>query len=286
MDIAVELKRVVKKYGNITVLNDITLSIPEGSIFGLVGPNGAGKTTLIKILSGALQPNSGEVRVLGLHPIKDKWKLREKLGYMPQFPAIYDDLTARENILFFGRAHKIEDLENKTNEILKFAEIPSQNHQLVRDFSGGMKKRVSLCCTLIHNPKIIILDEPTAAIDPYLKIESWKLFRKLAKSGATLIISTHIMEEALLCDAIAVLRAGKLIITDSPKRILEKGSTRINVTSAGKNVELTIDSKSDSLAKELQKFGLDSSISSLDIQAQNLEEIILSFIENASNQQP
>jgi ABC-2 type transport system ATP-binding protein len=172
---AIEINNLSKNYGKLKAIKNMDLVVPKGSIYGLVGPNGAGKTTLIKVLVGSLRPSTGLTKVLGLDPLKDKWKLRRKIGYMPQSAALYDDLTARDNIMFFGKAQDVPDLKKKTEEILSFAELNSRADDRVGTFSGGMKKRVSLCCALIHTPEIIFLDEPTAAVDPHLKVQSWIL---------------------------------------------------------------------------------------------------------------
>lgn len=286
MTTAVTIKNLFKYYGKLRALDNIQLTVPEGAIYGLVGPNGAGKTTLIKTLVGALKPSSGTVQVLGLDPLQDKWKLRSQVGYMPQAPALYDDLSAKRNILFFGAAQQVPDLEKKANEILAFAELTNRADDLVRTFSGGMKKRVSLCCALIHQPKIIFLDEPTAAIDPHLKIQSWNLFRQLAKSGITLFISTHLMDEALLCDKVTILGNGEIIAVDTPQKILERGKTRIEFSENGEIKETLIDSTPESLAKELQKLGLKQGISSLSLHPDNMEQIVLSIIEEKGKSEP
>jgi ABC-2 type transport system ATP-binding protein len=148
---AIEIDNLSINYGKLRALNCINLHAPEGTIYGLVGPNGAGKTTLIKALVGSLRPTSGFTKVLGLDPLKDKWKLRKQIGYMPQALALYDDLSARDNILFFGKAQDVPDLKKKTDEILAFAELTSRANDKVGTFSEGMKKRVSLCCALIHH---------------------------------------------------------------------------------------------------------------------------------------
>lgn len=134
MRTAVEIENLRKDYGNLQALNKITLRVPQGSIYGLIGPNGAGKTTLIKALVGALKPTSGIVKVLGMDPLRDKWKLRGQIGYMPQSPSLYDDLSAKRNILFFGSAQHIPDLEKKTSDILSFAELTDRSDDLVRNF--------------------------------------------------------------------------------------------------------------------------------------------------------
>ena len=283
---AVEIKNLFKDYGKLRALDNIILNVPEGAIYGLVGPNGAGKTTLIKTLVGTLKPAKGQVKVLGLDPLQDKWKLRKQIGYMPQTPALYDDLSAKKNIIFFGAAQNVPDLEKKADDILAFAELTNRANDLVRTFSGGMKKRVSLCCALIHQPKIVFLDEPTAAIDPHLKIQSWNLFRQLAKRGVTLFISTHLMDEALLCDKVAILRNGEIIALDTPQKILERGKTILKFSESGEIKESVINSTPESLAKELQKLGLNQNITSISFNPDNIENIVLDIISEKEKPEP
>jgi ABC-2 type transport system ATP-binding protein len=283
---AVEIVNLYKNYGKLHALTNIMLNVPEGTIYGLVGPNGAGKTTLIKTLVGTLKPTTGNVKVLGLDPLQDKWKLRKQIGYMPQTPALYDDLSAKRNILFFGAAQNVPDLEKKTDDILAFAELTNRANDLIRTFSGGMRKRVSLCCALIHQPKIVFLDEPTAAIDPHLKIQSWNLFRQLAKTGVTLFISTHLMDEALLCDKVTILGNGEIIAVDTPQKILERGKTILKFSESGEIKESIIDSTPESLAKELQKLGLNQNITSISFHPDNIENIVLDIISKKENSEP
>lgn len=281
---AVEIKNLNKSYGKINALNNINLEVPEGSIYGLLGPNGSGKTTLIKALVGALLPTSGEIKVLGSEPVRDKWIIRKQIGYMPQSPALYEDLSARDNILFFGKLQNVKDLERKVEDILAFTELTNRADDLVRTFSGGMKKRVSLSCALIHEPKIIFLDEPTAAVDPHLKRESWALFRKLANKGVTLFISTHLMDEAMFCDKVCILRQGKIIAMDTPEKILETGKTKLQISENGQIQTSKIDSTPENLAMELQKFGLNKDVDAINIQPDNIEEIILAIINKQEKQ--
>lgn len=276
--IAVEIKKLSKKYGKLRALNNVNLDVPQGTIYGLVGSNGAGKTTLIKALVGSLKPTEGFARVLGLDPLNDKWKLRQQIGYMPQSPALYDDLSAKNNILFFGKAQTVPELKRKTDEILAFAELTSRANDKVGTFSGGMKKRVSLCCALIHDPKIIFLDEPTAAVDPYLKMQSWILFRKLAERGVTLFVSTHLMDEAMLCDKVTILHNGEILAVDTPQKILERGKTKLKISVNGGEKVSVIDSTPEHLASELKRFGLEKNISSIQLHSDNIEDIILSIV--------
>jgi len=276
---AIEISDLSKKYKNIIALNHLNLEVPEGAIYGIVGSNGAGKTTLIKALVGSLRPTSGWVKVVGLDPLKDKWKLRKQIGYMPQAPALYDDLSARQNILFFGNAQNLSDLKKKTDEILSFAELTLRANDKVETLSGGMKKRVSLCCSMIHNPKILFLDEPTSAIDPHLKKQSWILFRKLAQSGVTIFISTHQMDEAILCDKVTILSNGEILAVDTPYNILQLGKTKLKIMFNGEEKIDIINSTSEDLANELKKFGLNKNVSSVELQSDNIDQIILSILK-------
>lgn len=279
------IKNISKKYGKLSALKNVNLDVPEGTIYGLVGPNGAGKTTLIKALVGALKPTEGNAKVLGLNPLKDKWVLRKQIGYMPQSSALYDDLSARDNVMFFGKGQNVPDLKKKTDEILSFAELTSRANDKVGTFSGGMKKRVSLCCALVHNPKILFLDEPTAAVDPHLKMQSWILFRKLAQQGVTIFVSTHLMDEALLCDKVTILRNGEILAVDTPQKILERGKTKMKVLANGEEKLSVIDSTPKSLAEELKKFGLEKSVSSIELHSENIEDIILAIVREKAKEE-
>lgn len=277
---AVEVRELRKSYGKVEALRSVDLIVQRGTIFGLVGPNGAGKTTLIKALIGALKPTGGTIRVLGLDPLDQRWALRRQIGYMPQSTALYEDLSARANILFFNRAQPIEDLAEKVDEILIFTELSDRADDHITTFSGGMKKRVSLACALVHQPTIIILDEPTAAVDPHLRFRMWQLFRELASQGKTLFISTHLMEEATMCDRVAVLRQGEIIADDSPAAILEAGHARLVVRRREQEVEEIIAATPEALAKGLHPFGLASDVEAVIVDPDTLEHVILGIIQD------
>ncbi len=278
MSNSVQIRSLNKSYGKFSVLKDVTLEVPEGSIFGLIGPNGAGKTTLIKAMVGALKINSGEISVLGKDPLKNSWELRRQIGYMPQSPSLYGDLSAKQNISFFGKAQKITNLEKEVDKILEFTELTGRANDPVRNFSGGMQKRVSLACALIHSPRIIFLDEPTAAVDPHLKQRSWELFKELSRKGVTIFVSTHLMDEALLCDKITILRQGQVLAVDTPQNFLARGKTRIRYEKNGQTHELISGSDTSSLAKEMQKIGLDANIAKIEIEQDNIENIVLQIV--------
>lgn len=276
---AVEVSDLKKVYGKVTALKGVDLRVQSGTIFGLVGPNGAGKTTLIKALVGALRPSAGTIRVLGLDPLEQRWALRRQIGYMPQSTALYDDLSARANILFFNRAQPVDDLPAKVDDILAFTELTDRADDPINTFSGGMKKRVSLACALVHQPRIIFLDEPTAAVDPHLRSRMWGLFRTLVRQAATIFISTHLMEEALLCDQVAVLRQGAIIADDRPSHILEAGRARLAVHHHGQKEEQTIASTPEALASGLRPYGLAPEVEAVSVEADSLEDVIVAIIE-------
>jgi ABC-2 type transport system ATP-binding protein len=276
---SIEVSGLTKKYGRVEALGGAGLSVGRGEVFGLVGPNGAGKTTLIKALVGALRPSGGTARVMGLNPLKDRAELRQRIGYMPQGPALYEDLTARGNVGFFGAAHRTPDLKKKVDEVMHFADLSGRADDPVHTFSGGMKRRVSLACALLHRPEVIFLDEPTAAVDPQLRSRFWKTFRELAGEGTTLFISTHLMEEAMLCDRIAILRKGRIIATDTPRSILEEGRTRLTVEQDGREQEETIGGHPEDLAAALRPYGLQPGVTAIDVETDSPEAVVLSLIE-------
>ena len=279
---AISITGLVKSYGKVTALQGIDLAVPQGMIYGVVGPNGAGKTTLIKTLVGVARPTSGTARVLELDPLNDKWALRKQIGYMPQDAALYETLSARDNITFLGKAQSVKNLDQKVDEVIAFTELASRARDPIHTFSGGMKKRVSLACALIHQPKVLFLDEPTAAVDPQLRARSWALFRKLAKNGTTLFISTHLMDEALLCDRVTILNQGRVILVDSPQNIMQRGKTRLSVTSPNGSSETEFESTPEAMAQKLHEFGLPNDISSIKIESSTLEEIVLEIIRDDS----
>ena len=279
---AISITALVKSYGKVTALQSIDLTVPQGMIYGVVGPNGAGKTTLIKTLVGIARPTSGTVRVLELDPLNDKWALRKQIGYMPQDAALYETLSARDNINFLGKAQSVKNLDHKVDEVIAFTELVSRARDPIHTFSGGMKKRVSLACALIHQPKVLFLDEPTGAVDPQLRARSWELFRKLAKDGTTLFISTHLMDEALLCDKVTILNHGKVVLVDSPQNIMQRGKTRLSVTTPDGRSEAEIESTPEAMAQKLREFGLPNDISSIKLGPSTLEEIVLEIIREDS----
>ena len=272
---AIEVRNVIKHYGKIIALQGLSLSVPAGEIFGLLGANGAGKSTLIQILVGALNADSGEVQVLGMSPQKQKHDLRLSVGYMPQQPALYEDLTARDNVRFFSKARHIPDLEGRISEILDFLLLGNRADEPVYRFSGGMKQRLSLACALVHRPKLLLLDEPSTGVDPKLRDSLWEHFHQLAKQGVSILISTHQMDEALHCDRVAVMRGGQVLASDAPTALLATGHAKVKLWRGDSVEELEFSNYRSELPKQL---GIDNRYSKIEIQEDSLETIVLRLI--------
>ena len=276
---AITVSHLSKDYGKIHALRDVNLNILAGKITGIVGPNGAGKTTLIKAIIGALQPTQGSISVLGLDPIKQRWDLRKKLGYMPQEMALYDDLSARENVTFYARLHHIENPREHADKLLTELDLGKRLQSPMHTLSGGMKKRVSLACALVHNPKLLLLDEPTAALDPMLKRSLWGRFKKLAAQGKTLLITTHLMDEAMLSDSVILLQQGVVIAQDSPRALVETGASVVQFRTEENKWDESVPAEGHAIAQLLHKHGLSKEIKSVDIHAENLEDVMVTKLK-------
>jgi len=216
---------IVQKNKN-TILDGLDFDTKEGSLTGLIGPSGSGKTTLMRTIVG-VQEYSGTLRVLG-NNAGDKC-LRSKIGYVTQTPAIYSDITVAQNIEYFAIIVGAD--KTKVHEIIKTVELEDQTRQLVGNLSGGQKARVSLAVALLGEPELLVLDEPTVGLDPVLREKLWQLFRSLAQSGKTLLISSHVMDEADRCDELLLLRDGRVLWNDNRKKLLQSTKTT-NVNNA------------------------------------------------------
>lgn len=210
----IELINLVKRYNRDLAVDNVSLKIEDGEIFGLLGPNGAGKSTTIKMIMGLLKPNSGEITVNGMDITKKSLEIKKILGLVPQDLAIYDSISARENVEYFGKLYGLrgKDLKSKVNEALEFTGLLERQKVKPKKFSGGMKRRLNIACAIMHNPKIIIMDEPTVGIDPQSRNHILEAVRELNKRGATILYTSHYMEEAeAICDRIGIIDHGRLI---------------------------------------------------------------------------
>jgi ABC-2 type transport system ATP-binding protein len=215
------VRNLEKDFGEFKAINNLSLRVKHGEIYGLLGPNGAGKTTAIKILCGLLRPSSGEVYVLGTK-VPDPG-MASSVGYMPQELALYRNLTVHENLAFYGEVFGLSKREIETREqaLLKLVDLEASKDVLIDQLSGGMQHRISLACTLLHQPRLLFLDEPTVGVDPDLRASFWRYFEGLRDAGITMLITTHYMDEARHCDRIGFMREGRLIAEGSPRELLE-----------------------------------------------------------------
>jgi ABC-2 type transport system ATP-binding protein len=212
-----------KTFDSEPAVQDVNLEIPPGIIFGFIGPSGCGKTTTIRLLTGVYTPSTGDVRVLGLSPLEFDQQLRARIGYMPLHFVLYRDLSVWENLNFaasvygvgLGRAEGFERL-------LDFVELKDHRRKLVRNLSGGMQRRLSLAATLVHNPELLFLDEPTSGIDPVLRRKFWDHFRDLQEQGRTLFITTQYVSEAAYCDFVGIMDGGRLLMVETPEELTRR----------------------------------------------------------------
>ena len=203
---AVEVDGVAKRFGSITALDKVTLKVRRGEVYGLLGPNGAGKTTLIRSLVGLVAPEQGTVMVLGQR--MPQLDVLARVGYMTQQAALYPDLSAEENVRFFGA---INGRVDGVREALEIVDLWDRRKSVVGTLSGGMRTRCSLACALVHKPDLLLLDEPTVGVDPQLRIQLWGRFRKMAAAGTSILVSSHVMDEAERCDRLGLIRFGRLL---------------------------------------------------------------------------
>lgn len=223
---AVKIENLRKEFDGLVAVDDLNLRVKKGVLYGIIGPNGSGKTTTIKILMGIQRPTKGTGSILGeCVPVKTNIA---KIGYMPQEMAVYNDLSVHENLQLFAELYSVkkEEFEKREKELLEMIDLAERRDSAVSQLSGGMRHRVSLACTLIHDPEVLFLDEPTVGVDPELRAGFWKYFSRLKESGKTIVMTTHYMDEAVRCDIVGMMRAGKLIAEGSPETLMEETSTR------------------------------------------------------------
>lgn len=221
MNSIIQLNGLSKSFGSQEVLKSVSLNIQKGDIYGLLGPSGSGKTTLIKLMIGLETPSTGSVTFKG-----NKLKANElypSIGYMAQSDALYDELTAKENLSFMASLYGLKKAERKEQieKVMTTVDLLDHLYKPVHQYSGGMKRRLSLAIALLHDPEVLFLDEPTVGIDPVLRKEIWDSFHRLKEEGRTLVITTHVMDEAERCDRLGLLSHGEIISSDTPDAIKE-----------------------------------------------------------------
>jgi ABC-2 type transport system ATP-binding protein len=217
---AIDVDNVVKSFATLRALDGVTLRIKQGEIYGLLGPNGSGKTTLIRAIVGLVAPDSGTVTVLGRKmPDID---ILSQVGYMTQQAALYPDLSVEENLRFFAA---INGADSNVTEVLRTVELEQRRTSVVATLSGGMRQRCSLACALVHRPRLLLLDEPTVGVDPQLRVQFWDHFRDMAAAGTTILVSSHVMDEAERCQRLGLIRFGKLLGEGTPDEVRAAAGT-------------------------------------------------------------
>lgn len=219
MKIAVKIENLKKSFESIKAVDDVTLEVFEGEMFGLVGPDGAGKSTTIRNLCGLIKPDSGHIELSGIDLAKHKKDAQNLIGYLSQRFSLYGDLSVDENIEFFADIHGVKNYSERRNELLEFTRLTPFRGRIADKLSGGMKQKLALACSLIHRPKILFLDEPTTGVDPVSRRDFWKILSGLIKEGITIIMTTPYLDEAERCNRVALMHRGKILALDTPQEI-------------------------------------------------------------------
>ncbi len=237
---SITLKHISKSYGNLKAVDDISFDVKEGELFGLIGPDGAGKTTIFRILTTLLIADKGKATVAGYDVINNYKDIRNHVGYMPGRFSLYQDLTVAENLEFFATIFGTTIEENY--DLIKdiYIQIEPFKTRRAGKLSGGMKQKLALSCALIHKPKVLFLDEPTTGVDPVSRKEFWEMLKRLQQKGITILVSTPYMDEAALCDRIALIQDGKILEIDTPQEIIRRYPKKIYDIKADKMYELIL----------------------------------------------
>lgn len=286
MNPAIALEGISKHYGKTTALTDVTFSVPEGSMFGLIGPDGAGKSTLYRILTTLIPPDSGTATVAGLDVRTDYRKIRTEIGYMPERFSLYPDLTVSENLNFFASLFGVRVQDNYDLIAPFFNQLAKFPHRRAGALSGGMKQKLALGCALIHRPKILLLDEPTTGVDAVSRSEFWDMLATLRQKGITILVSTSYMDEAERCERIALINAGRILKVDTPQRLVEGIGERLYNASAGEMYPLLMALRSMPEVRNCYTFGatlhvvagdgFDAARITADLQRQGLTDVRIS----------
>lgn len=254
---AVVLDHITKTYdkGKVLAVDDISLQVAEGELFGLIGPDGAGKTSLFRILTTLLLPDKGTASVQGYDCVKDYKKIRSRIGYMPGKFSLYQDLTVKENLDFFATLFGSSIADNY--ELIKdiYEQIKPFSNRRAGKLSGGMKQKLALCCALIHKPEVLFLDEPTTGVDVVSRKEFWEMLKNLKQQGITIVVSTPYMDEAVLCERIALIQAGKIMSVDTPEHIMAQFPVKLYAIKADIIYQLFTDLRNEPAIESCYAFG-------------------------------
>jgi len=258
MENAVEIQNLTKMFGDFVAVNNVSFNVKKGDVFGFLGPNGSGKTTVIRMIMGLISPTSGTGKVLGYDVANESDKIREHIGYMSQKFSLYEDLTVDENLDFYAGVYCVPDnkIKQKKKEILEMADLVGRENMITSNLSGGWKQRLALGCSIIHEPEILLLDEPTGGVDPIARRQFWDVIYDLSKKGVTILVTTHYMDEAEHCNSIGFLYYGNILSLDTPnamkEKIIEGDIIEIKSSNTLKSIELL---KTKDIVKDASVYG-------------------------------
>lgn len=272
----VTLNNIVKTYnkGEILAVNDVSFSVDEGELFGLIGPDGAGKTSIFRMLTTLLLPDSGTASVNGFNIVKDLKNIRNEVGYMPGKFSLYQDLSVEENLNFFATIFKTSVKENY--DLIKdiYSQLEPFKKRRAGKLSGGMKQKLALCCALIHRPKVLFLDEPTTGVDVVSRKEFWEMLHRLKQAGITILVSTPYMDEASLCDRIALIQSGQIMSIESPENIITNYPEKLFAVKSNNMGKLLKDLRQNPEIKSCNTFGDFHHITFNKNQLENQKELV------------
>lgn len=252
---AIQVEHIHKSFGSIQAVQDVSFSVKKGELFGLIGPDGAGKSTLFKVLTSLLKPDSGTALIEGLHSVKAYRKIRRIIGYMPGKFSLYQDLSVEQNLTFFATIFgtTVEANYDLISDI--YEQLAPFKDRRAGKLSGGMKQKLALCCALIHEPKVLFLDEPTTGVDSVSRAEFWEMLQRLKAKGITILVSTPYMDEAALCERIALIQAGQILQIDTPKNITASYQKPLFAVRSKDFYRLLLDLRGQDFTERVEPFG-------------------------------
>lgn len=251
----IQLQGVTKRFGATVATDNVTMDVRRGEMFGLIGPDGAGKTTTIRLIAGLLRPDRGTIRVVELDPVAQHKEVTARVGYLSQRFSLYGDLSIDENVAFFAEIHNVTNYQARRDRLLELTQLTPFRARLADRLSGGMKQKLALVCTLVHEPEVILLDEPTTGVDPVARREFWKLLSEFLAQGITIVMATPYLDEAERCARVALLHEGRLLALDDPATLRESFQGELIEVSAVPHREAAKRLRAWKEVEDLQTFG-------------------------------